>query len=101
MANQSGNTILKRVRTQAGLTQQQLADRAGLARPYLCQLETGGERIGHRAALAIWAVQRVDFDVEDNFLEATLGTHQSEALPCGGGQIQRHADRTGRSRKIQ
>ena len=39
---QLGQTI-KRLRTQRGLTQAQLAERAGISQPYLSQLEAGAK----------------------------------------------------------
>ena len=45
-----GGEILRDLRTRLGLTQQQVADRTGMDRIYICQLEIGRHRMGERSA---------------------------------------------------
>lgn len=44
---------LREFRDRLGLSQTAFAERAGLHRGYLCQIERGHQKVGHRTALKI------------------------------------------------
>ena len=70
MSDQTGNTVLRAIRNHLGLTQRELGDQTGIDPTYVCQIETGARRIGHRKAHEIWtalrpACDRLGFTFED------------------------------------
>ena len=53
---------LKSIRIQKGMTQAELADRIGVSRPFLCQIERGTKALSVPLAKEIAVVLRCDIE---------------------------------------
>jgi len=62
MSRYARNDVLKTVRTYLKFTQRELAEEAKINSTYVCQIETGARKIGHRVAYQIWTALRPAFD---------------------------------------
>jgi transcriptional regulator with XRE-family HTH domain len=58
--------IIRRRREELGLTQPELAEKAGISRPYVVQLERGYRLPSHRVMLRIFSALSLSLQIEES-----------------------------------